>query len=511
MGLSLIFDTYVLPNTAIKIEYPDVVTYAIHDLSLASLHNVGSQAIFLRPGTQFSPWFAVRNSGNQDEGTFNLSYMLRRANNQVVAQNTSSEAAIAANAVLDVTLDNLWTVDTTRNLRAVATVTRAGDMIATNNMETGEVHTVTLGAQPAELAYDDGFVDDSLSWAGGAGGMGNYFVPPCYPVEVTTLRYFIASNIVDDFGAVILDDDGPNGGPGTVLFTATVTGAADAAWSVVEVPTPVQITSGGFYVGWMQLGVDMLLGLDSDAPPFSRRLWENTGATWAESRQNGSTDAMIRCSIRDLEPAPQPFARVWPADSSVVGVLVDTTLFFAWRQAVDPDDAECSYRVHLWSPDAAWFEETTLTVDAPDTTLYLPLTLPASSLDEINWIHWTVIAVSGNDTTWAANGQGRFSIDTEAGVEAPGSALVITDYAVNAYPNPFNPTTRIGYDLPAAGEDDTEDLQSAGRRSDDADRWPPRGGPLRSGVERGARAVRHLLRRPPTATATRVHKLLLLK
>ncbi len=452
IGLSTHFNAYPTPNSAIKFEYPDVVTYAVHDLSLMALHNSASAAIFLRPGTLFSPWLAVRNSGNQNEGNFNISYTLRRANNQVVALSTVTHPSITAGAVLDVNYAELWTVDTTPSLRAVATVTRPGDMIATNNMATGEVHAVVLTDQPVELAYDDGFADDSLSWAGGDGGIGNQFVPPTYPVEITSLRYFIWSNVADDFGAQILDDDGPAGGPGTVLFTTTVTNPPAQQWAVVNLPTPVEITSGSFYVAWLQLGTDMTVALDSDAPPFSRRLWENTGSTWAESRQNGSTDALIRCSIRDLEPAPQPFARVAPTDSSTQDLQTTQVLHFAWRTSVDPNDTDFSYRLYMTSPDADWFPDTMLTVGAPDTTLDYTVPLPVDrSLDEIYWVHWTVMAVSGADTTWPSNGIGRFHIDALGAVtEVTGPALV-TEYAVSAYPNPFNPTTRIGYDLPQAG------------------------------------------------------------
>jgi hypothetical protein len=454
IGLSIAFAAYPTANSAIKIEYPDVVTYAIHDLQLAAVHNPSSAAIFLRPGSLFTPWMNVLNSGNQDEGNFNVAYVLRRANNQVAAQSSVTHPDITAGELQTVTFDNLWVVDTTRSLRAVATVTRPGDMIATNNMATGEVHAVMLTDQPVELAYDDGFADDSLSWAGGNGGMGNQFVPPTYPVEISSLRYFIWSNVADNFGAQILDDDGPNGGPGTVLFQATINAPTPQAWSVVDLPTPVEITSGSFYVAWLQTGTDMQLGLDSDAPPFSRRTWENTGATWAESRQNGSTEAMIRCTILDLDPAPQPFTRVAPVDSSVQDLQTTQVLHFAWRTAVDPNNTEFNYRVHVFSPDAVWFADTTITVATPDTVLDYTVPIPVDrSLDEIDGVKWSVVAVSGDDSTWAGNAgkyQGYFRIDAPGAVGAVKTGLV-TEYAVSAYPNPFNPTTRIGYDLPQAG------------------------------------------------------------
>ena len=441
---------YPANNSAVKIYYPDEVTYTVHDLAMAAVHNTRSGGVFLRTGTLFTPWMQIRNAGNQDEPSYNVNYVLRRQNNSVALLRDTTQSAITAGSVVALAYPDVWVVDTTYGLRAVATVTRPGDMVAANNQTVAEVHALTVGSQAVELAYDDGAADDEWSWSGGDGGMANEFVPPVYPAEITHLRFYILYNGDNNgYSAHIYDNDGPGGSPGTELWTTTVANPASADWSEIDVPAgAVTITSGLFYVAWMQMGDTIRFGLDADAPPFSRRAWEYTGS-WSTSRRAPNSDLMIRCSVRDLEPAPLPYRRMQPADSSTQDLNTSNVVHFAWRQTTDPDDSPVSYLVKLWVPSLGFSDQ--IAVAAPDTAVDYNWPIPTvPTLDEIFWAFWNVAAISGTDTTWAF-GPGRFRIDYPTAVETPAGALVITDYALSAYPNPFNPTTRIGYDLPDAG------------------------------------------------------------
>ena len=94
----------------------------------------------------------------------------------------------------------------------------------------------------------------------------------------------------------VLDDDGANGDPGTVLFDSLVT-VSDTGWlSVNLISHNFIVASGGFYIGGVatQAG-DPAFSMDT-IPPFSKQGWEFTGS-WAPHRDNARMDIGIRSAV----------------------------------------------------------------------------------------------------------------------------------------------------------------------------------------------------------------------
>jgi hypothetical protein len=159
------------------------------------------------------------------------------------------------------------------------------------------------------LSFDNG-VDaglGGLGWQGGGGGAGIEFIPPFYPCNVTQLSAFIAADAnAVGFAMMILDDDGPNGTPGTVLDSVYVGPSIVivGGWNNVTLPTPVLVTSGSFYVAWVMGGDGVSIGQNQIAP-ISNRTYEILGQasnpnSWAAYRYREIEDVMINAVIQPI-------------------------------------------------------------------------------------------------------------------------------------------------------------------------------------------------------------------
>jgi hypothetical protein len=164
-------------------------------------------------------------------------------------------------------------------------------------------YTYTAAAIPSrirEIAYDDGAADQTgvLSPAEDR-GLAVRFTP-----EVHLARLRAASIIVGDtsaFDLQVWDDNGPGGGPGSILIPAirVIPLAPHGSQSVDLSAFGIEITSGDFYVGAMGLpSSDLSLGLDL-SPPIDDRSYLFDHGVWQRFSEIGleDIDLMIRAEV----------------------------------------------------------------------------------------------------------------------------------------------------------------------------------------------------------------------
>lgn len=283
------------PNLAILFYPPESTTYQVHDIAVWKVMNDVSGGIFIYNGDPVNLWAVVKNTGNQPEGNFNVYCMVRNPYNQVVFADTVNVPSLAPGATDSIVFTPAWvpTVNGAYALKVKSLL--SGDMTPSNDSIMVETRVVTL---PTILQYDNGSYEQVMSWNGPNSGWGNKFYPPRYPVKINQLIFHFGSvtsgNAPVNFQ--LIDDDGPNGEPGTVLFDTLVV-ITDTGFKYINVSGHnFVVTSGAFYVGGIaQNAGEPGFSMDTD-PLFSMRGYEYTGS-WAPHRDNASMDILIRVNI----------------------------------------------------------------------------------------------------------------------------------------------------------------------------------------------------------------------
>ncbi len=166
--------------------------------------------------------------------------------------------------------------------------------------------TWTLPMGPYEIIYDDGEANDFVVWTQAGGAVGVSFTPAGYPATVTGGRLFVGdgsfpagANFLGSPMAVgVIDDDGVDGMPGTILDSVVVT-VDNYGWvSFDGVFENAVFTDGDFYIVMWQIGWatnSAPVGVDTDLPTTYRSVAKLPGmGDWAMSPYQ---DFMIRAIV----------------------------------------------------------------------------------------------------------------------------------------------------------------------------------------------------------------------
>jgi PKD repeat protein len=325
IGLQVHSDAMPPSNYVIRFEYPAVVLLSIQDILPDWNLNTANGAEFIMMGAGKTLSTNIRNAGNAAvTTTINLQSTILDAANATVMTNSGSIATLAAGADSTYVFANQWTPVTAGQYTNRTVTTNSQDINAANNTLNTELDVVNICNPNTLLSYNTaGVPDGSINWNGGANddGVAVYMQPPVYPYTIASLQYYISSNVSHGYIAQVFDDNGPNGGPGTMLFTTTVPSASvvSANWNTVTVTPAVTLPSGGFYVVWLQGGTTIFLGTES-AGPRSHHNYEILDGAWAQYREDAIEDVLIRAAITGYTNAPTA-----AYTSSVVGQTANFT------------------------------------------------------------------------------------------------------------------------------------------------------------------------------------------
>jgi len=129
------------------------------------------------------------------------------------------------------------------------------------------------------------------------------------------------------------------------------------------------------------------------------------------------------------------------------------TLYFAWNESVDSNGDQVTYKRELTGDLPNYIKFIVESEKDSTTNMYkVPYHHIEHYMHEagVNLITgtWTIVATDGKNDVYADNGPFALTIDG-AQLNINGSDLIPESFALYAnYPNPFNPTTTISYDLP---------------------------------------------------------------
>lgn len=309
IGLQVYSDVTPPSNFAIKFDYPSVVLLSIQDPLANWNANSANKAEIIPNNTAYNVMSNFKNNGNTAVTT-STSVQANILNSASANVYNSSGSIPSLNAGDDttVTFSPVWTPTAAGQYSFSATLSNSQDVNTANNTNTIEIEVVDICASTMLLNYvTSGTPSGSLNWNGGANddGAAVYFKPPVYPYTVSQLQYYISSNVSDGYIAQVYADNGANGGPGTLLFTQNVAAASviNNAWNAVNISSPVTLSSGGFYVVWLQGGTTIFLGTET-AGPLSHHNYEILDGSWAAYRNNDTRDIYIRASINNFSGSP---------------------------------------------------------------------------------------------------------------------------------------------------------------------------------------------------------------
>jgi hypothetical protein len=300
LGLTYLFNAVPAQNAihdtlAVKFYPPQTTAYQVIDVGIRNAMSDNSGGYFVTNNVAKTMWANVKNTGNQPVGVCTVFCRVRNAANSIVYSQTQVIPSMTAGQVDSVVFSPAWTPTATGLYKTVFRAKTTGDMFPPNDSVVIETRVVTY---PGELYYDDGTVDEAISWQGNAGGMGVKFIPPQYPCRITSARAYLYYNATPLTCTLwVLKGDGPNGSPGTVLGRGNINVNLASPGTWYSISLDATINSGSFFVGVTSDGSSNPYYCMDTSFPIANQTWEYTNG-WAPYRSTNEDDALMRATVQ---------------------------------------------------------------------------------------------------------------------------------------------------------------------------------------------------------------------
>ncbi|MEQ8522329.1 MAG: PKD domain-containing protein [Vicingaceae bacterium] len=302
IGIAPYVDSIPPDTFTVKFYYPPSTTYQAVDGGVNWIDNEQSGGVFVKKDALPTPLRSnVKNYGNTNLASFTVrDTVFDDSGNPVVGGSASSGALSAGDDITVTFSDSLELSSSGTFVNRTYVNGIPGDLVASNNTYDQEIIAVDTSG-PMILDYSDGMPDGGLAWNGGNTGIAVYIEPPIYPAKVLNSQFYINFNTTpaQGFHAIIYDDDGPNGGHGTVLDSVFVVGNTITTGQYTNVDhtsANVVIDSGGLYLLWYMGGANIQLGRDINQP-ISRRSIEVIAGGWGGYRDLLTEDFLMGVKV----------------------------------------------------------------------------------------------------------------------------------------------------------------------------------------------------------------------
>ncbi len=312
IGLEVATDLFPAPR-AILFEYPDSVTFTIVDVQPDWVNNPANGGFFLLANAGTILNASVSNVGNSSiAAAFPVSTEIFASFGGVptgspLYSESFSFGGMANGQSIAFSYGPTYT-PTAAGIFHVITETALGTDVnnGNDNIETELQVIDTTGVQQVRLSFTDATLGPGTF---GIEGAGVYYKPPFYPAEIVAVELFLADGDTtlpsDSFAVRIIADDGPNNDPGTHLFDSIVPQGTAVTINdglglphMINLPTPVTIDSGGFYLSFeVDVAVQNTgIMIDQDAP-FSLRTYEVINGNFGPNRNAATQDIYISAIV----------------------------------------------------------------------------------------------------------------------------------------------------------------------------------------------------------------------
>ena len=327
LGLQTYIDVVPGNNTTVKYYYPSNVTYAVKDGGVNWNNNEENGAYFIpKANTAITLKSNIKNFGNQPLTNFTVTDTVYYGSNPL-SNGTASISSLSPGNDTTITFSNsffsqfLGIYNFSSNVQGIT-----GDLVPVNNRQVQKIISVDVALPQYELNYSDGSPEGAgISWGGGNGGVAIYIEPPVYPVKIENSRFHISANgtVPVGFSAMIFDDDGLNGAPGTLLDSVYVQPSNVVVGQYNAVPTSnsnLIINNGGVYVVWYMGGADIAVSRDLSSIA-SQRTFEILGNTWGGYRDKQNEDFLMGISVSNAPSAPSADFTIDSSSSPVISFI----------------------------------------------------------------------------------------------------------------------------------------------------------------------------------------------
>ena len=292
VGLTYLLDAYPTSLRSVKFFYPDTTSFQVTDAAVNWVDNPTNGGAFGVENLPYTITTNIGNLGNQNTPTFKTVVRVRQGAS-TLQTDTLDVPPLTPTQDTTLTVPTAF-IPTAAGTYSVTVTNLFNDNVAINNFIEFEFQVLAGDTAAQDMKYDDGTSESSISWSGGDGHVAQYFEPPAYPLTINAIKFFNAVTGPAFDGRILLND-GPNGLPGTEIFSQTVSNPVANSFTTIPV-TGVTIDSGGFYVVWTMGGTGIAIGEDISTP-ISNRSFEGFGNTYSPYRNGAIQDPMIRATV----------------------------------------------------------------------------------------------------------------------------------------------------------------------------------------------------------------------
>jgi hypothetical protein len=307
IGLQHSQDSYPQSSYSIRFTPPALSNASpVTDISTAWNGNNENKGIFLSGlGVNHAMISNISNVGNQNAGSINVSSNVTSLFGMPVVNNNSSINSLSIGQDTTIYFSTMFSPSTPGTYTFSSQATLVGDINPTNNTVSQEIVVLDTSQNNINLCYANNLAATTLpgiNWAGGNGGIAVYFEPSFYPAKLVSSNFGIDLT-GSSFAAMIYDDNGPNGSPGTLIDSIFVdSNSVLIGWNNIPLSLPHIINDGGVYVLWYMYGNNISLAREN-IPPISRQAYEVLSGFWSSYRDYQTEDFFISIDIEKI-----PFA-----------------------------------------------------------------------------------------------------------------------------------------------------------------------------------------------------------
>ena len=307
IGLQHSQDSYPQSSYSIRFTPPALSNASpVTDISTAWNGNNENKGIFLSGlGVNHAMISNISNVGNQNAGSINVSSNVTSLFGMPVVNNNSSINSLSIGQDTTIYFSTMFSPSTQGTYTFSSQATLVGDINPTNNTISQEIVVLDTSQNNINLCYANNLASTTLpgiNWAGGNGGIAVYFEPSFYPAKLVSSNFGIDLT-GSSFAAMIYDDNGPNGSPGTLIDSVFVdSNSVLIGWNNIPLSLPHIINDGGVYVLWYMYGNNISLAREN-IPPISRQAYEVLSGFWSSYRDYQTEDFFISIDIEKI-----PFA-----------------------------------------------------------------------------------------------------------------------------------------------------------------------------------------------------------